>query len=239
MGSQFVFVRPISPWQGEAVIDNRNASKETLKEVIKHAEENLSNEQDGHKYLLLVVCDLKDQLEKLLIQDGYEKLSIDHSTLQFDVQQEINEIQLKEGLSIHPLSEVFDFDKLNDLIWKGFYGDDVPKIDADVQLSIKHAWLNFNREICSVILDKNGDYVSFCGFWYDEETQSAYLEPMITRKEYRHMGLGKAVVYHSLQLLKERGCKNAFVDPDDEPYDYYVKIGFKKFEYARFFQKTF
>ena len=74
----------------------------------------------------------------------------------------------------------------------------VPKINDEVKLSHKHAWLNYNRDICSVVLDKNGDYASFCGFWHDETTQTAYLEPMVTLDKYRNMGLGKAAVCHSL-----------------------------------------
>lgn len=190
--------------------------------------------------LFIVLCDGEDKLHDLLMKQQYEQLKIDKGTLVFDLNEEIGAINLPEGFTIHPLSEVYDFDQLNRLIWLGFhYNGDVPKISDDVQLSIKHAWLNYQKDYCSVVLDSNGDYASYCGFWYDEITQTAYLEPMVTAEPYHNMGLGRAVVKHSLQILKEKGCKKVFVDPDEEPYEYYKKIGFHGFENARFYQKIF
>ncbi len=233
-------VRPMSPWPGEAVIDNRCTTEETLYEIIRFVEDNLSASEENQKHIFLVMLDREDSLDQILHKEGYEQLKIDTGTLQFDLQKEISQPILENGFSIHPLSEVFDFDQLSKICWLGFhYEGGIPKIEDEVKLSIKHAWLNYDRDICSVILDKNGEYASFCGFWYDKVTQTAYLEPMVTLDQYQNRGLGKAVVFHSLKILQHLGCKRAFVDPDEEAYQYYVKIGFKPFEYARFYQKTF
>ena len=67
----------------------------------------------------------------------------------------------------------------------------------------------------------------------------AYLEPMVTAEDYRGLGFGKAVVYQSLQILKAYCCKMVYVDPDEEPYNYYCRIGFEKSEYPQYYQKTF
>lgn len=239
-GQVVCVARPASPWLGEAVIDNRCSNKETLYEIVRYVEDNLSAEHENQKNIFIIVLNQPDYLDQLLQEEGYERVFLDTGTLQYDLQKEIKPVTLESGFSIHPLSEVFDFDQLSKLIWLGFhYEGDIPKIDDDVKLSIKHAWLNYNRDICSVVLDKNGDYASFCGFWYDETTQTAYLEPMVTLEKYHNMGLGKAVVINSLRILQSLGCKKAFVDPDEEPYNYYLKIGFERFEYARFYQKTF
>jgi N-acetylglutamate synthase-like GNAT family acetyltransferase len=239
-GQVVCVVRPMSPWLGEAVIDNRCSTYETLYDIIHYTEENLSIKQENQSNIFMVVLNQEDIFDQLLRNDGYEKLFIETGTLQYNLQKEIQQVTLKDGFSIHPLSEVYDFDKLSRLIWLGFhYEGYIPKIHDEVKLSIKHAWLNYNRDICSVVLDKNGDFASFCGFWYDETTQTAYLEPMVTLDKYRNMGLGKAVVFNSLKILQKYGCKKAFVDPDDEPYNYYLKIGFERFKYAQFYQKTF
>jgi GNAT superfamily N-acetyltransferase len=233
-------VRPMSPWLGEAVIDNRCSTVETQYEVIRYVEDNLSNDQEDQRSIFMVVLNQVDDFDELLRKEGYEKLSIDTGTLQYNLQKGIEKVTLDNGFIIHPLSEVFDFDQLSKLIWLGFhYEGDIPKINDEVKLSYKHAWLKYNRDICSVVLDKDGDYASFCGFWYDETTQTAYLEPMVTLEKYRGMGLGKAAVYNSLRILQKYGCTKAFVDPDNEPYSYYIKIGFERFEYAQFYQKKF
>lgn len=233
-------VRPMSPWPGEAVIDNRCSTEEILYDIIRYVETNLSINQENQNSIFMVLLDINDDFDRLLRKEGYNQLFVDIGTLQFNLQKEIDPVTLEGDFRIHPLSEVFDFDQLSKLCWLGFdYEGDIPKIDDEVKLSIKHAWLNYNRDLCSVVLDKNGDYASFCGFWYDETTQTAYLEPMVTLEKYRNIELGKAVVYNSLKTLQKLGCKKAFVDPDDEAYTYYTKIGFKPFEYARFYQKTF
>lgn len=230
-------VRPLYPW-GEAEINNLCSNEETLKDVIGYVESNLSVKEENTNRIFIVVLDKEGYLDQLLHKEGYEKLSIDTGTLQYNLQKEINQVPLVSGFSIHPLSEVYDFDQLSKICWLGFnYEGDIPKINDEVKRSIKHAWLNYRKDICSVVLDKNGDYASFCGWWYDEATQTAYLEPMLTLEKYRNMGLGKAAVFHSLKNLQKLGCKRAFVDPDEEPYNYYVKIGFERFEYARYYQK--
>lgn len=232
-------VRPLYPW-GEAEINNLCSNEAILKNVIGYVEDNLSIEQDNKKRSFMVVLDQEDHLDQLLLKKGYEKLSNDTGTLQYDLRKELNQVPLENGFSIHPLTEVYDFDQLSKICWLGFhYEGDIPKIDDEVKRSIKHAWLNYRKDICSVVLDKNGEYASFCGWWYDEATQTAYLEPMVTLEKYRNMGLGKAAVFYSLKILQKLGCRKAFVDPDEEPYNYYIKLGFERFEYARFYQKTF
>jgi hypothetical protein len=233
-------VRPISPWPGEVVIDNRCSTEETLYDIIRYVEDNLSNKRDNKNNIFLVVLNQENIFNQILQKEGYERLSLDTGTLQYNLEKEIKQVTLEDGFHIHTLSEVFDFDQLSKIIWLGFhYEGDIPEINDEVKLSIKHAWLNYNRDICSVVLDKNGDYASFCGFWYDESTQTAYLEPMVTLEKYRNVGLGKAAVFNSLKLLQKYGCKIAFVDPDDEPFNYYKKIGFESFQYAQYYKKTF
>lgn len=233
--------RPTSPWLGEAVIDNRSLSNEILHDIIQYCEANFSVENENSKKdIFLVLLDQNDKLDEILQKQRYEKVFIDKGTLRYNLEHEIEHTTLDNGFSVHRLSEVFDFNQLSKIFWLGFnYEGEIPKIDDEVRLSIKHAWLNYNRDICSVVLDKNGEYASFCGFWYDETTQTAYLEPMVTLDKYRNMGLGKAVVYNSLMLLQKKGCKSVFVDPDDEPYNYYPKIGFEHFDYARYYHKSF
>jgi predicted N-acetyltransferase YhbS len=60
---------------------------------------------------------------------------------------------------------------------------------------------------------------------------------MVTAKGYRNLGLGKACVYNSLKILKSYGCRTVFVDPDEEPYNYYLRIGFETQSYGYAFKK--
>jgi predicted N-acetyltransferase YhbS len=62
---------------------------------------------------------------------------------------------------------------------------------------------------------------------------------MVTAKEFQNLGLGKLCVYNSLRILKSYGCKTVFVDPDEAPYNYYLKLGFEKTHYGSLYKKIF
>ncbi len=233
-------IRLLSPWPGYVAIDNRSTSEELLIDVIRYAEDTFWGIEDNKKYLVICFNEKTSSLKQELLKQNYEQLPSDGGTLQFSLGKVIPQVTLPEGFEIKTLSEVYNFDRLSKLIWEGFnYEGAVPKIDDEVYLTIKHAWFNYNRDICSVVIAPDGSYASFCGFWYESNTQTGYLEPMVTAKEYRNLGLGKSCVYNSLKILKSYGCKTVFVDPDEEPYNYYRKIGFEKQSYGYAYKKVF
>lgn len=227
-----------SPWPGYVKVDNRSNSEDLLLDIIQYAEDTFAGIEDNKKYLAVFVSEKENSLQKVLLQHDYTQLPVEYSTLQYSLNKDVPHIRLPEGFKVRVLSEVYDFDRLSKLIWEGFnYNGAIPKIDDEVDLLKKHAWLNYCHDICSVVIAPDGSYASFCGFWYENTTQSGYLEPMVTAKEYRGHGLGKAGVFNSLNILKSFGCKKVFVDPDEEPYNYYCKIGFEKSYYSKCFKK--
>lgn len=54
---------------------------------------------------------------------------------------------------------------------------------------------------------------------------------------YRRRGLGSACLFYSIQILKSWGCKTVFAEPDEEAYEYYRKIGFKKDLWYAYFSR--
>ena len=230
----------LSPWSGYVKADNISNSEDLLLDVIQYAEATFFGIEDGKKHLSICVNEKENNLKKILLQQGYKQLSNENNTLQYILNEDAAYISLPEGFTIKVLSDVYDFNHLNKLIWEGFnYEGKIPKIDDEVYLPIKHAWIKYNREICSVIIAPDGSYASFCGFWYESKTRTGYLEPMVTAKEYRNLGLGKASIFNSLQILKSYGCKKVFVDSDNESYQYYCKIGFEKNDYSKCYKKVF
>lgn len=226
-------LRLLSPWLGSVVVDSKSISENLLNEVIHYAEETFAGTEDGRRYLVVYVNERGDNLKNLLLKHNYKQLPNEGGILELSLNKAIPQSTLPEGFKIEILSNVYDFDKLSKLIWEGFdYEGNVPKIDDDVYLPMKHAWLNYNRDICSVVIAPDGSYASFVGFWYEDKTQTGFLEPMVTAKEYRGLGLGKACIYNSLKILQSYGCKKVFVEPDEEPYHYYCNIGFEKIDYG-------
>ncbi len=228
----------LSPWNGYVRVDNLSDTKELLIDIVRYAEETFSGMENDKKYIAFFINEKENDFKEILRQRDYEELTNEFSTLQYSLSDDIPQVEIPDGFVVKTLAEVYDFDQLCKLIWEGFnYKGPIPKIDDEVYLPIKHAWLNYNRDICTVILAPDGTYASFSGFWHEKETQTGYLEPMITGKEYRNLGLGKLAVYNSLKILKSYGCKKVFVDPDDEPYNYYCKLGFEKWGNGQYFKK--
>lgn len=217
-----------SPWNGAVCIDLLPQYNEIYDEIIEYAEEHfIGVRRNGDRYLTTHVLTSNNGLQQALTMRGYEKGEIEYVDA-YDLSQEIPRTLLPEGFAIKSLDEVYDFDKLNLLLWKGFgYEGEPPAYDAEnVKLSIKHAWLEYKRDLCNVILAPDGTYASFCGIWFDDDNKEAYLEPLATAKEYRNLGLAKCCVYEALKKCEALGTKYVYVEPDDEPYEFYKKIGF-------------
>lgn len=230
----------LCPWPGYVKVDNRSDSEDLLLDIIRYGEAEFSGAEDERKYLVFCVSEKGHSLKKALIKQDYKLLPNQDNMLHYLLNKDISGSDLPEGFEVKILSEVYDFDRLSKLIWEGFdYQGPVPKIDEEVYPPIKHAWLKYNRDICSVVIAPDGSYASFCGLWYESKTQTGYLEPMVTVKEYRNQGFGKAVVYNSLEILKSYGCQKVFVDPDEESYHYYCNIGFERTNYSQYFNKIF
>ncbi|HEX3075577.1 MAG TPA: GNAT family N-acetyltransferase [Lachnospiraceae bacterium] len=226
---------------GSAVVDTRSSNKDLLQDIIRYAEATFMGIEEGKRFLYVHVNEFTNLLKQELKDAGYEQLEDQKGALYFPLREKIlPKIVLPEGFEVKPLSEVYDFDRLSRILWEGFnYDGAVPKYNDEVYLPFKHAWLNYNRDICSVVVAPDGSYASFCGFWYTKETQSGYLEPMVTAKEYRNLGLGKTCVYHSLNTLQALGCRKVFVEPDEDAYDYYCRLGFETQNYSYSFKKNF
>lgn len=216
-----------SPWNGAVFFDHFPQYQEICDEMIQYAEEHFAGtSKDGGKYLRTNVLSSNKRLQEALALRGYEKSPEAYANA-YSLYDSIPNAPVPEGFTIKSLEEVYDFDKLNRLLWKAFdYEGEPPAYDSDVKLSIKHAWLEYRRDICSAVIAPDGSYASFCGMWFDEENQEVYLEPLATSKEYRNLGLAKACVYAALKSCKELGAIYAYVDPDEEAYDFYKKIGF-------------
>ena len=84
---------------------------------------------------------------------------------------------------------------------------------------------NFRKDLTIVVEAPNGDFVSFCGMWFESRNKIAYVEPEATDPDFRRMGLGRAAVWEGIRRCGELGATVAFVGSDQ---DFYGAIGFTK-----------
>ena len=81
------------------------------------------------------------------------------------------------------------------------------------------------RDLKIVVVAPNGDFVSFCGMFYEPSRHFAYVEPVATDPTYRRLGLGKAAVLEGIRRCGLLGASTAYVGSDQE---FYQAIGFTK-----------
>ena len=85
---------------------------------------------------------------------------------------------------------------------------------------------NVDLSIKIAVIAPNGDFVSYCGMWYDALCQSAVVEPVATDPGYRRLGLGRAAVLKGVRRCAALGAKRAFVGSSQQ---FYYAIGFSPF----------
>jgi len=91
-----------------------------------------------------------------------------------------------------------------------------------------------NPKLAVFILAPNGEYAAHCGTWYCPDTEVCYVEPVVTIPDYRGCGLGKAVVYESINRCIELGAKKAVVISNQQ---FYHSIGFEQYSVCHLWKK--
>jgi len=77
---------------------------------------------------------------------------------------------------------------------------------------------HFRFDLTTVVKAPTGNYAVYCGMWYDDKNQYAYVEPVATDPDYRRRGLGKATVLESLRRCGLLGAEVAYVWSDTPFY---------------------
>lgn len=221
-------VRLESPWYGSVIAEIDPGYSKICRDMIDYAEKTFcGRDDDGNKYLNVLTRD-DDILPDFLAGNGYCPGKAGRM-LFYPSSVSLNEVKIPEDFHIRSLREVYSFEKLNALLWKAFdYEGDPPSYDDEVYLPIKHAWLDYNNDICTVAVAPDQNFASFCGIWYDQDTKAAFIEPLATAPGYRKLGLASACVYESVRKCREIGAVNVFVEPDEEAFEWYMRLGFKK-----------
>lgn len=197
---------------GEAWFAEKKGSQELQKELLEYAIDHFSDKNG----LGIAVNDEDEKTIKLLESYQFKKnenkewlLSI--SLYDLDFNSDINE----------------DFYKHQAVLWKGFNHDG--EVPADEESLQKHQRMmsapNLNPDLHIAAQNRNGEFVAYCGCWYDPQTSYAYIEPVCTIPEYRGQGLGTTVVIEALRRCKLNGATDAYVISNDH---FYKKLGFSE-----------
>lgn len=213
---------------GDAFLQVDPAYRHLLPAMLDYAEEYLSiTTDDGLKYLRVYVNDFDEELTALVRACGYEKSSEDTRPMsQLDIPKPFPQIRLPEGFRLTSLAEDCDWAKVHRVLWRGFdHAGEPPAGDEELESRrIMFDTPTASRALKIAVAAPNGDFVAFCGMFYEPAHRYAYVEPVATDPDYRRMGLGKAAVLEGVRRCAELGAAVAYVGSDQL---FYQAIGFR------------
>ncbi|MBU1141458.1 MAG: GNAT family N-acetyltransferase [Firmicutes bacterium] len=190
------------------------------REIAQYALRDLQS-TDGFRML---VPDDDHEMQKIIYKMGLHATEEKEMLATMDLDQLLT-YELPKGYYIENMKDHLDIKRYHQVLWRGFNHPGEPTMTekelTDRKISLSGPHINLSRNIA--VVGPIGDYVSYCGTWYQEGSQVAMLEPVATDPQYRKMGLGKAAVYEALKRCKNAGAKLAMVGSGQE---FYYKLGF-------------
>jgi GNAT superfamily N-acetyltransferase len=215
---------------GEAFFQFHPAYRLLRKEMLDYAEVTLSglSKKDGRKYLCAYVNDNDDEFNSLVKARGYEKdAESAHPMSQFVIPNPFPQITLPEGFRLKSLADDCDWGKVNRVLWRGFDHQGEPPASVEDLESRRKMFdtPNARRDLKVVVESPEGEFIAFCGMFFEPTGEYAYVEPVATDPAYRRMGLGKAAVLEGIRRCAALGAMVAYVGSNEE---FYQAIGFTK-----------
>jgi len=202
-----------------------------LREVmLDYAEADLTgiSKGDGRRYLCAYVNDFDAEFRALVESRGYkDDPEGARPRYLFNIVETFPSITLAAGFRLTSLAEECDWARVHRVMWKGFdHGDDVPMNDEELESRRRmFDTPKARRDLKVAVVAPDGEFVSFCGMFYEPTHRYALVEPVATDPGYRRMGLGKAAVLEGIRRCGALGATVAYVGTD---LQFYKALGFTK-----------
>ena len=197
-------------------------------EMLNYAEEHLSTPAGFE----IVIPDTDHYFQGIAARSAYVASQSKELDSVFYIDKTSLDYELPKGFRITTLKEDFDLSQYRRVLWKGFNhelkGEGLFTFSLEDELSAKKEMLRpyVDLDLKVAVVSPEGNFVSYCGMWYDPEGGFALVEPVATDPEYRGMGLGKAAVLEGIRRVGLQGAKIAFVGSSQQ---FYYSIGFHPF----------
>jgi GNAT superfamily N-acetyltransferase len=212
---------------GEAFFSTSPDHAHLKPEMLAYAEDHLSaSGDDGRRRLRAYVNDFDAPFEAAVLDRGYVKDPDSHRPMsQFVIPSPFAEIGLPDGFRLQSLADDNDLRKWHRCLHRGFNHPGEPPEDGIEGRRRMQSGPHYRKDIAIVAVAPNGDFVSFCGMWFDLANRLGYVEPVATDPDYRRRGLGRACVLEGIRRCGDLGATVAYVGTD-KPF--YLSFGFRK-----------
>ena len=201
-------------------------------EMLAYADKHLSAAKDGRKGLNVYINDRDDALQAVAAEMGYRKQGIDHAMhagfeamSHFLIPDPFPAIKVPNGFRLKSLAEDNDLRKLTRVIFRGFNHGNEPPDDGIEERRFMQLAPNYQKDLNIVVEAPDGGFVSYCGMWYEPVHRIAYVEPVCTDPDHRHMRLASTAVLEGIRRCGEQGATVAYVGAIRPIY---LSIGFRQ-----------
>ena len=223
---------------GEAFFHTHPGYEHLKPEMLTYAEKHLAAvNDDGKRYLKAFVNDFDAAFEEIVTSRGYRREPrSDRPMSQREIPTPFPPSQLSEGFQLSSLAEENDLRKIHRVLHRGFnHPGEPPEDEIEDRKRIQSA-PHFRKDLTIVVRAPTGDFVSYCGMWYDALNKFGYVEPVATDPAYRRRGFGTAAVLESMRRCGEQGATLAYVGSD---IPFYGSMGFGRVFTQRCWLKMF
>jgi predicted N-acetyltransferase YhbS len=195
--------------------------------MLDYAERYLCGEtESGDRYLRAYVNDFDLESQALVKSRGYQIAeAYARPVSQLTIPRSFPRSDVPEGFCIKSLADDNDLSKIHRVLWRGFDHPGEPPEGGIEGRRKMQSGPNFRADLTIVIGAPTGDFVSFCGVWYEPVNKIAYVEPVATDPNFRRMGLAKAALWEGIRRCAVLGATAAYVGSDQ---GFYKAIGFTK-----------
>ena len=196
-------------------------------EMLAVAEEHLAVDRDNERRLVVWTDGQDGRRLEILRRRGYTKGRWAESQWRRDLDGPIPAVPLPAGYTVRALGDHDELLARSWASWRGFHPDapDEEYEGWEWYLNIQRCPL-YRRDLDIVAIGPaiasasasgsaavapSGEIASFCTFWYDDMTRSAYIEPVATVPEHQRLGLARAAITEGLRRVQRLGAMRAFV----------------------------
>ncbi len=198
------------------------------KEMLMYAKENLR----GEKRFGIVIPDSDFRFQDVAAELGFIATPSTENDSVFYIDKTPTSYTLPSGFGITSMKDNYERYKYRSVLWKGFNHEAkgegelvyTEETDKDVDEEMIRPYVDLNLKIA--VVGPDGNFVSYCGMWYEPKAGFAIIEPVATDPAYRKMGLGKAAVLEGIKRVSELGAKIAFVGSNQQ---FYYSIGLRPY----------
>ncbi len=196
-------------------------------QMLRYAENHMVDRNDtGNRFIRIYVNDFDRRLKKTVEARGYKRdPKHDRTMTQFSIPTPFPQIMLPEGFVLKSLSEDNNLRKIHRVLHRGFNHAGEPPEDGLSDRKRMQSGPHFRKDLNIVVEASTGNFVSYCGMWYDPANRFCYVEPVATDPDYRRLGLASAAVLEGIRRCADEGANVAYVWSDKPVY---LSIGFKK-----------